>query len=340
MKRFSMKAVFMVLLLALLTPLEAAAGDNGPAVRRARVLEASRRLAESMPEVQDALADDNPFVRRAAVRALVNVSELLNQALISAFESEDSLVRMFAFREMVKEKPSGLPGVLERAINDEDAEIRKEAVTAVAAMEPRTPELSALLKTAAEDKEPAVREIANRALSPFSPEPVDTVLFRDRPDMADYLSRIKTVFSKRLPSEEWMFKKDLGQVGHEEEWFKPGYSDKEWEKAAIEEVWEPGYVGVGWYRRSFELPERPAHMASEILFEGIDSSGWAWINGVYVGGQHIPGGAGKTWNRPFRLDVTDALRWGGENQITVRVKNVAFAGGIWKPVTIETLTFE
>ena len=45
----------------------------------------------------------------------------------------------------------------------------------------------------------------------------------------------------------------------------------------------------------------------------------------------------KSWDVPFRLDVTEAVRWGEENQITVRVHNAKAAGGIWKPVTVLVL---
>jgi len=35
--------------------------------------------------------------------------------------------------------------------------------------------------------------------------------------------------------------------------------------------------------------------------------------------------------------VTDLLRWGEENQVTVRAMNTAAAGGIWQPITIMAL---
>ena len=55
------------------------------------------------------------------------------------------------------------------------------------------------------------------------------------------------------------------------------------------------------------------------------------MNGKYVG-QHDVGPSG--WNMPFDLDITQEIRWGGENQLTVRVEDTMAAGGIWKPVKI------
>ena len=52
-------------------------------------------------------------------------------------------------------------------------------------------------------------------------------------------------------------------------------------------------------------------------------------------GQHDIGPEG--WDKPFTLDVTDEIMWDAENQITVRVLDSKFAGGIWKPVALEAL---
>lgn len=47
-----------------------------------------------------------------------------------------------------------------------------------------------------------------------------------------------------------------------------------------------------------------------IAFEGVDGSGWVWVDGVFVGAYDIgPSG----WNEPFRLDVAARIRWNAEN---------------------------
>ena len=94
------------------------------------------------------------------------------------------------------------------------------------------------------------------------------------------------------------------------------------------------YTGVTWYRRTFDLPEAPENFAVDIAFGGVDESTWLWVNGEYAGDHDIgPGG----WNVPFRRDVTQLLRWGETNHITVRAMNTAHGGGIWKPIDIEVL---
>jgi hypothetical protein len=52
-------------------------------------------------------------------------------------------------------------------------------------------------------------------------------------------------------------------------------------------------------------------------------------------GQHDIGPDG--WDKRFAMDASEFLKWGAENQITVRVLDRKFAGGIWKPAYLEVL---
>jgi len=120
-------------------------------------------------------------------------------------------------------------------------------------------------------------------------------------------------------------------------WYEPDFDDSAWATIHIEEAWEPQgheYDGVAWYRGWFDLPAQPEHLAVEIRFGAVDEEAWVWVNGQYVG-QHDVGPEG--WDRPFTLDVTTELKWGARNQITVRVFDSAYAGGVWKPVQLEVL---
>ncbi len=67
--------------------------------------------------------------------------------------------------------------------------------------------------------------------------------------------------------------------------------------------------GVVWYFRSFQAPANP-HV--HVQFGAFDHQ--VWVNGQAVG-EHEEGG--KT---PFTLDVTDAIRPGQENHVTVRAR--------------------
>ena len=107
-----------------------------------------------------------------------------------------------------------------------------------------------------------------------------------------------------------------------------------WHDACPEKVGR--YVGLGWYRTTVTFPDKPAGTINEAVlhFEAVDESTWVWINGEYAG-VHDIGPAG--WRTPFDMDITPFVKWGGANQITVRVLNTAGAGGIYEPVEFQVL---
>jgi hypothetical protein len=309
--------------------------------RRQQVLAAAAKGAASIPVLQRALDDENALVRRAAIRGLVDIGPAATPAITAALSNNDAVVRRAALLMVAGDgKPDSLPH-LEKAMADADPGLRALAVQMLVAITPRTDQIMALIKQAATDKAPDVQMIAGVALAaaasdkrPFSVQPPDRVLLRQRPDMADHITRITVGTSLQLPREGWKFRFDPSVQGHVEKWHESGYNDSQWGAGVIETPWTAGYVGVGWYRLQLDLPARPDHLAAELLFEGVDENAWVWVNGVYVGGQDIgPSG----WDQAFRVDVTEELRWGARNQITVRARNTAHAGGIWKPIKLETL---
>ena len=322
----------------------ATAGADGVAERRQRVLAASEAGAEGMPVLRKALRDGSFMVRRAAVRGLASIGAPARAALVQALTNKDPVVRRAALVALASDPDLDTMPCLTTALADDEVYVRQVAIHLLVAVEPRTDEVIALLQKAEQDEAPQVHRPAALALvaldpdaEPFELKPAETVSLRERPEMADQVERIITALEMRLPREGWKFRRDTRRQGHWQDWFAEGYDDTDWSDASIEIAWTTGYVGVGWYRRQIELPPRPEHLAAELLFEGVDESAWVWVNGVFVGGQDIgPGG----WNRPFRVDVTDQLRWGALNQITVRAMNTGSAGGIWKPITLEALALK
>lgn len=138
-----------------------------------------------------------------------------------------------------------------------------------------------------------------------------------------------------LPREGWRFRKDRPRLGYYENWHAPELDDSDWESIEIEEFWNrfmtERYYGVAWYRTTLYVPEFEDYDALALLFRGVDENGWVWVNGQYVGQQNI-GPAG--WSRPFQLDVTEVMKPGEQNQITVRVMNTDGSGGIWEPARL------
>jgi hypothetical protein len=139
-----------------------------------------------------------------------------------------------------------------------------------------------------------------------------------------------------LPRAGWRFQKDPENVGRDKRWFDVAFNDQDWAPIGIGDFWDSfgvRHTGVGWYRCTFELPEKPAKGDKvELAFDAVDEMAWVWLNGELAGEYFEFGPAG--WEDPFSFDVTKRVRWGAENQITVRVENTAGGGGIYKPVTL------
>ncbi len=340
----------LIVVMALAVPAAAARGDASadPGQRRAAVRAAAEQGAEGIPRLVAALDDEDALVRRAAARALGEAGKPAREHQVAALDNADPLVRRLMVLALGRqagdvsgheagdgpEDVSG-PGVVEllaSALGDEDPMVRQAVVQILIDVEPRTRTIHELLKLAREDDAPAVRDLAADALWPFHKQSRSV---RESPDL-DY--NLQVARSIELPLGGWKFRTDPRQDGHLDEWFAADFDDGGWADIGIGKVWQAfghEYTGVAWYRDTFTLPEEPADVLGvDLRFDGVDESAWVWINGQYIG-QHDIGPAG--WDVPFAIEVTDALKWGQENQITVRVLSVAHAGGIWKPVHIEAL---
>lgn len=80
------------------------------------------------------------------------------------------------------------------------------------------------------------------------------------------------------------------------------------------------YVGVGWYRTEFNVPEG---MKAELLFDGAMSEARVYVNGHEV--CFWPYGYS-----PFHCDVTTYLNKSGSNVLAVRLENLPFSSR-WYP---------
>lgn len=79
---------------------------------------------------------------------------------------------------------------------------------------------------------------------------------------------------------------------------------------------------IGVYRLHFTPKEAWKGQQIRILFDGVQHFSTVYLNDVPVGGR--PYGY-----VPFLCDLTDALRWGEDNVLAVRVDNTDPSGGAW-----------
>ncbi|HNW55249.1 MAG TPA: glycoside hydrolase family 2, partial [Bacteroidales bacterium] len=107
---------------------------------------------------------------------------------------------------------------------------------------------------------------------------------------------------------------------------KPGLDDSHWRMLDVPHDWSveglyspdrascTGYLpgGIGWYRKTFEVPESEKGRKVFIYFEGVYNQSEVFINGTSVGKR--PNGYIS-----FMYDLTPYIKFGQKNVISVRV---------------------
>lgn len=331
MKNYS---IAICLGLVFLLPVSTFGNPTPQEQKRIEVLQASKQGEKGFARLMEALNSPEVMIRRAAVRSLGKHGESANAPLLFVLKNDDdALTRRTALRLLLENNYDSSDAILQTGLADPDAWVRVAAVEVLAGSAPYSEETISLLRKAQQDKDTSVSQIASQALWPYHKE---VVSLRERPEHKDH--QLTMVQKIPLSKEGWRFQLDASQTGHLSEWFQSSFDDSQWGAITIEDHWEnqghPNYDGVAWYRHTFELPDKPDIDGADIVFEAVDESAWIWVNGEYVGAHDI---GPEGWNKKFAADVSDQLKWGEKNQITVRVLDRAQAGGIWKPVYIEAL---
>lgn len=81
--------------------------------------------------------------------------------------------------------------------------------------------------------------------------------------------------------------------------------------------------GIGWYRKHFKVEKKDEGKRLYLDFDGAMAHAEVWLNGKKVGGHPY----GYT---SFRVDLTPAVVYGGENVVAVRL-NTEDMGSRWYP---------
>ena len=143
-------------------------------------------------------------------------------------------------------------------------------------------------------------------------------------------------------NENWKFLKDDVMEAIED-----SCHVQKWDDVSIPHTWNDMdgangvdyYKGVCWYRKSFRVDQVDEKKQMFIEFQGANSIADVYLNGKYIG-QHRGGYS------TFRFDVTNAIRFGAENILAVKVDNrivsdvypqfadFTFFGGIYRDVNL------
>ncbi|MCS6859204.1 MAG: glycosyl hydrolase [Abditibacteriales bacterium] len=153
---------------------------------------------------------------------------------------------------------------------------------------------------------------------------------------------------------DWLFRTDPQQVGETEGWQKAEFVERGWRRLKVPGLWEeqgvtetyPGmlspqlppnlshlpnaYNGVAWYRRRVVIPQEWRGEELEMFIGGVDDVDWVYVNGTLIGttgaGEQNP----STLPRRYVVPA-NAVRFGAENVIAVRVLDYGGPGGIHQP---------
>lgn len=124
----------------------------------------------------------------------------------------------------------------------------------------------------------------------------------------------------------------LAKAGYGEGAASAGFDDRTWRDVDLPHDWAvempfdakgshshgykavgPGFpdVSVGWYRKTFTVPESDKGRRLFLEFDGVSRDAKVWVNGFYCGME--PSGY-----YGFSFDVTEFINFGGENTVAVR----------------------
>jgi sialate O-acetylesterase len=109
-------------------------------------------------------------------------------------------------------------------------------------------------------------------------------------------------------------------------WSAEALSTEGWTKSDEPGLWEqsglPGFDGIVWLRREFELPAAAASGEATLDLGAIDDIDTTWVNGVEVGETGF-------YSTPRSYRVPAGVLRVGRNVIAVRVLDTGGGGGFW-----------
>ena len=124
----------------------------------------------------------------------------------------------------------------------------------------------------------------------------------------------------------WYAANDPGSGDHP--WSATQLDTGAWETMNLPTAWEdaghPGYDGVAWFRRGFDVPKAWLGQPVELRLGAVDDADTTWINGTWVG-------ATDGWTTPRVYRIPAGVLKPTGNVVAVRVLDTGGNGGIWNP---------
>jgi len=131
------------------------------------------------------------------------------------------------------------------------------------------------------------------------------------------LSPIRMATSLRGP---WQATLDPQDKGEQDGYFKPDLAAQGWKDVDVPASFADvapeidRYEGIGWFRKSFRLPDSWTGRRIIFTFKGVNNHAKIWLNGSLVG-------ENADAFLPFDVPLDGALRFDGDNLLAIRVDN-------------------
>lgn len=186
------------------------------------------------------------------------------------------------------------------------------------------------------DVRPEIREQHDSGPADAKPKEAEHVAAAAQPVLKPWILPTGNAFIKdparrhARPAENW---------GGDVAYVRSDFDDRDWRRLDLPHDWaiEGPFIttgnvggmgrlpswGIGWYRKKFDLPASDAGRSIFLEVDGAMSYAAVWLNGHIVGGW--PFGYAS-----WRVDLTPYVKFGGENQLAIRLDNPP-ASSRWYP---------
>ena len=146
---------------------------------------------------------------------------------------------------------------------------------------------------------------------------------------------------EKLP-DELLTKFDDKLTGYIDKLHEVSVDESKWQKTkTISSTWDAQRLsdahrmGACWYRQKFTLPASTNGQNIGLFLGGFEDEARVWLNGEFLGG------SGRRFSSPAEFDLTDAIKPGVENVLTIQIVRNSSAnelglGGILRPSFIFT----
>lgn len=140
---------------------------------------------------------------------------------------------------------------------------------------------------------------------------------------------------------QWQFKIDPYKNGLDQGWWQSQHDARNWDRIQVPGVWDVydrynNYTGDAWYRLDFTADPSGDKKLTHLVFDSVYHDAEVWFNDERLGSNHLG-------FIPFRFDISQKIKEGEINTLTLRVNNRFKRGAVWnwggirRPVYLEQI---